>query len=391
MFGLSEKGFKRKRMIDIRNDLETQWKVLFGENSRTDDKSINGKLISLIAYVLSPLWMLAEKVYNNGFIFKAEGNSLSELVRNKLIERRPAEYAEGKITIFGDEGTIVESGFLVSNDDAEYMTTETVEIGETGEVSVPIIALKPGTIGNAMAETVTEIDTPTVGVDEVINNEAISGGRNEETDSELRTRYELSLSASGSPTTNGIRAEILGVAGVLTANVVENRSLETVDGRPGRSFESYVLGGEDEDIAKAIFSRRAAGIQAHGEIIVDITDDAGNTVPIGFTRAEEVDIYMEIEVKTNNEFPLDGNEQIRTAIIEYVGGTDYDGNIYAGLQTGQDVYFTKIIGIIDNVPGVERVIKLDIGTSANDLVSMSDVEINDIQVAMTDYNKVVIK
>src|SRR5690625_4880424 len=133
-------------MIDIRNDLEKEWKRLFGENSRTDDKSINGKLISLIAYILTPLWMLAERVYNNGFVHKAEGNPLSELVRNNLMERRTAEYAKGKIKIIGDVGTVVENGLLISNDEIGYMTTETVKIGESGEVTVPIIALEAGII-----------------------------------------------------------------------------------------------------------------------------------------------------------------------------------------------------------------------------------------------------
>lgn len=388
MFGLSRDGFKRKRYADIRADLEERWKKSFGEDSRTEEKSVNGILISLIACVASPIWMLAEKVYNNNFVHKAEGAPLRDLVRNRLLEPRPAEKATGYIEIAGDAETVINEGFRVSAD-VEYVTTRMVAIDETGKVLAPIQADIAGSEGNALPDTVIDIVTPLVGVDSVTNPEPISGGRDAETDQELRRRYELSLSAGGSPSTNGIRAEVLGVEGVRTATVVENLSLETDEsGRPGRSYETYVLGGKDEDIAQAIFSRRAAGTRPYGQITIDVEDDAGNIVPVGFTRANEVDVYFEIEFDTNNQFPENGNQLVRTAIIEYVGGIDYDGNEYVGLQTGQDMHFTKVIGIIDRITGIENITKLNIGTSPDDLKPMNDVEIKATEVAMTDYEKI---
>lgn len=388
MFGLSKDGFKRKRYIDIRNDLEEKWKESFGENSRTHEKSVNGIIISLIAFVASPIWMLAEKVYNNNFVHKAEGSALRDLVRNRLLEPRPAEKATGHIEITGDSETVINGGFRVSAD-VEYVTTETVEIDDTGKILVPIQADIAGSEGNAPPDTVIDIVTPLVGVDSVTNPEPISGGRDAETDQELRRRYELSLSAGGSPSADGIRAEVLGVEGVRTATVVENLSLEEdSEGRPGRSYETYVLGGKDEAIAQAIFKRRAAGTMPYGDITIDIEDDAGNIVPVGFTRATEVDIYFEIELDTNNEFPQDGKEHIKTAVIEYVGGIDYDGNEYTGLQSGQDMYYTRIVGIIDRVPGIINIPTLNIGTDPDDLKPMNSININPTEVAMTDFEKV---
>src|SRR5690606_39505570 len=68
--------------------------------------------------------------------------------------------------------------------------------------------------------------SPLVGVESVTNLEPIGGGRNEETDDELRRRYELTRIAVGSPTTNGIRAEVLGVPGVLTCTRSEEHTSE---------------------------------------------------------------------------------------------------------------------------------------------------------------------
>lgn len=390
MFGLSKHGFKRKRYADIRSDLEVKWKEAFGENSRTDEKSVNGKLISLIAFVASPLWMLAERVYNNNYAHKSEGVALRDLARNRLIEPRPAEKANGYIEILGEAGTVVDIGFRLSRE-VEYVTTESGTIGANGILLLPIIAEVAGSIGNAPANAVTDIVTPIVGVDSVSNPVPISGGRDAETDAELRARYDLSLSSKGSPNNNGIRAAVLGVEGVRTATVIENLSLvEDGEGRPGRSYETYVLGGKPEEIAKAIFSRRATGTQPYGQIVVDVEDDAGNIVPVGFTLANEVDIYFEIQLETNNEFPADGKDRIRTAVIQYVGGMDYDGNVYTGLMTGKDMVFTKIVSLVHAIPGVEDIPVLLIGIDPDDKHPMNTIEINPTEVAMTDYEKVVI-
>lgn len=387
-FGLTKDGFKRKRFRDIRIDIAARWKQLFGEDVNTDS-GIIGKIIDLLAFMFSILWMLAERVYNSGFIHKAEGKALDNLVANRLMRRRPAEKAKGNIEITGQEGTVVEAGFIVGNGQQFYVTTETVTIGADGKAIAPVEAQRAGAQGNTAANTVTEIITPLVGVESVTNLEPIGGGRNEETDDELRRRYELTRIAVGSPTTNGIRAEVLGVPGVLTCTVVENRTIQTdSDGRPPKSFEVFVLGGEDEDIAKAIFRRRAAGIQAYGQIVIDVVDDAGEIVPIGFTRAQEVPVYIQVGVVVTDVFPRDGTKLIRRALIEHIGGMDEDGNIYAGLQTGQNVYFTKLVGLIFDVPGVERVTTLNIGTSPDDMGPMRDVEIARTQVAMTSYDKI---
>lgn len=387
-FGLTKDGFKRKRFHDIRNDIASRWKQLFGEDSNTET-GINAKIIDLLSFALSGVWQLAERVYNSAYVHKAEGKALDNIVNNRLMQRRPAEKSRGEIEITGQAGTVVEAGFLVGNGKHLYITTETVMIGEDGKAVAPVEAQQAGAQSNTAANTVTEIMTPIIGVQSVTNPAPISGGRNEETDDELRRRYALTRVSVGSPTTNGIRAEVLGVPGVLTCTVIENRTMQTdADGRPPKSFEVFVLGGEDRAIAEAIFRRRAAGIQAYGQTVIEVVDDAGEVVPIGFTRAQEVPVYIQVGVVTTDEFPRDGTKLIRRALIEHIGGMDEDGNVYAGLQTGQNVYFTKLVGIISNVQGVERVTILNIGTSPDDMGPMRDVEIGRTQVAMTGYDKI---
>nr|WP_285839869.1 baseplate J/gp47 family protein [Alkalihalophilus marmarensis] len=341
------------------------------------------------------MYQLAEKVYYSGYIDTAEGSSLDRLIPfASSIRRRPAERANtNDFIIIGDPNTIVEAGFLVGReDDFIYTTTENVTLDAAGEAVVSIRAVLGGAAGNAQPHTISEIINPIVGVDSVTNPTLVSGGRDQETDPELRERYRLSLSAGGSPTVNGIRASVLGVPGVRTATVIENNTrYDDEDGRPPKSIETYVLGGEPNDVAKAIFDRKAAGIEPYGTEEVILLDDSGNEHLMRFSYAEQVPIHMDIEVTTDASFPLNGHEQIRTNLIRYVGGLDYDGTEYTGLSNGQDVIFTQMISIIHQTPGVINIPIFNIGKDPDDLSPMNTITINRTQVAITDFEKVVIQ
>lgn len=387
-FGLNDKGFKRKRYADIRNDLATQWKEKFGENSRTEEKSVNGILISLIAYVASPLWMLAEKVYNNSFVHKAEGNSLSGLVENRFMQRRPAEKSQGEVVITGEPGTTIEAGFTVSRINS-YVTVEDVEIGVGGTVVAWVEAIIAGANGNAPANTVIEIDTPLVGVDSVTNPEPIIGGREEETDTELKERYERSYAIGGSGTLPSIEAALLGLPQVRDARVYENTTMVGNNGVPPKSIAPFVYGGDDDEIARAIFEMKAGGIQSFGNIEKIVADSRGEPHIVGFTRPDVVEVFAEINLDTDSDFPVNGLEQVRSKIIEYIGGIDEDATEYSGLGQGQNIIYTRIIAAIQKVPGIVDIPVLKIGKQ-DPPTETGNVDILRDEVAITDWEKVVV-
>lgn len=390
---LTPQGFKRKRYEELFREMEEQAKERFGEDKNTSEKSFLGILLRLFAWFLAIVYQLAEKVYNSGHIDTATGIALDKFVARNLIKRRPAEPAKlDNFVIEGEPGRTVEEGFLVSREDGfTYATTETVTIGEDGQITVGIVAMQTGAEGNTPPNTVVEIVNPTVGIDAVYNPAPVSGGREKETDAELRERYFLSLSAGGSPTTNGIRASVLGVDGVRTATVIENNKNEyDADGRPPKSFETFVLGGNSKDVAQAIFDRKAAGIEPYGTNEEVVADDSGNDHIVRFSYSEEVPIYVDVELETNNEFPVDGYKRIRTDIIKYIGGLDEDGNEYTGLSNGKNVIFSQLVKIIYQTNGIDDINALNIGINPDDKPPMNNVEIGRTQVAVTDFEKVVV-
>lgn len=387
MFGLTRDGFKRKRYADIRADLEIKWKELFGENSRTDERSVNGKIISLIAHVASPIWMLAERVYNNSFVHKAEGRALDGLVENKLIYRRRAEKAVGTIEIRGQPGTIIEAGFWVSNNRVIYTTVEDVEIGSSGVVLAKIEAQDEGSQGNTTANTITEIVTPVFGVESVNNPDPVLGGRDEETDVELKERYDRSFGIGGSTTIPSIEAALLALPRVRDARIFENTTMNEVNGIPPKSIAPFIFGGDDEEIANTIFLMKPGGIRSYGTTEITIADSRGEQHIIGFTRPDTIQIYVHVELKTDGNFPINGYEQVRTKIIEYIGGYDEDATEYNGLGLGEDVIYTKIIAAIQQIDGVVDIPVLLVDTQ-DPPTATGNIEIAINEVAQTDFEKV---
>jgi len=397
MAGLDERGFKRKRYRDILEDMQSRAQDNFGANVNLSNRSPLGILLRLVSWSMAVLWQVAENVYNAGYVDTAEGHQLDHVAKYIGIRRNPAEPATGTIKIEGDEGTEIPAGFKVATeDDIEFETTESVEING-GEVEAEIEALEPGADGNVPAGTITEIINPTAGVDSVNNEEATEGGRDKETDAELKERYDRSVSRGGSSTIESIEATLLDdVEGVRDAQVYYNNTMDDPDSDniPAKSIAPFVFGGNENDIAEAIFDTKAAGIKSAAISAdsslnkeIDVTDSRGRTHTIGFTRPEEKEVYVDVTLDTDSDFPADGNEQVRTEIVKYIGGQDEDAEEYPGLGLGEDVIYTRIISRIHRVDGIVDITELKVGTSAPP-DQEENIDIGAEQVAITDYEKV---
>jgi len=389
-FGLTGKGLRRKRYVDVLNTMEDRAKELFGENINLSERSPLGLFIRLISWSIGIVWQVVEDVYNSAFVDTAEGHSLDKVALYIGITRRPATRATGTVKFTGDDNTVIDEGFLLETEDGvQFETTEEATI-ETGTAEAGIRALEPGTDSNVPASTITEIVNPIEGLDSATNEAATEGGLNKETDAELRQRYIDSVAKGGASTIDSIKASLLDLDAVRAALVIENHTMDIVDGRPPKSFESYVLALDNpetkEKVAHTILEVKAAGIKAYGTESETVIDDAGQEHTIGFTFANEVNIEINVTKTTNEEYPEDGDERMVTEIIRYIGGTDEDGSIYAGLSMGEDVIFTQIIKACYRVPGLD-----DVDVTINkvgEAAGTDNISIALTEVAETDYEKV---
>jgi uncharacterized phage protein gp47/JayE len=382
---LDAKGFKRPTYAEIFAEMEVEARARFGENVNTSERSFLGILLRLFAWFLSKVWQTAENTYYSGYVNTAEGVQLDRLGPYVGIQRKLATWATGTIQMTGTPGHTEPAGFRVETPSGVvFETVDDITLDSSGVGTGEIRALEPGTIGNVAAGTITVISNPNAHITSVTNPAPTSGGQNKETDQEFRERFALSVSGGGAATVDSIRSALLRTPGVRAAVVIENNTMTTdAAGRPPKSFEAYVLGGQPEDIGQTILNTKAAGIESFGTESVVVKDISGNPHTIRFSYAEEVPIHVRVTVRTNNQYPVDGDVQVESAIIRYIGGEDYDGQLYVGLNMGDDVIHSRLIAAVYKVAGIEDA-TVELSTDGANWVQ-SNIPIDQQQVAQTSH------
>lgn len=380
---LDEKGFKRKRFDDIFAEIQDKAKETLGDKVNTSERSPLGIILRIFAWFLAVVWMLAEKVYYSAYVNTAEGTSLDRLGPYVGVSRTLAQAATGTVTLTGTPGYTVPAGFLVGTEaDVYFETTADVTLDGGGKGSVAIEAMEAGLSGNVAAGEIRVIVNPNPDVTDVTNPEATNGGREKQTDPEFRDLFSASVASGGAATVDAITAALLAVRGVRAATVIENLSLTPdVAGRPGRSFEAYVLGGASQDIGDAIFDVKAAGIESYGSVAVNVKDIGGNPHVVKYSPAEVVPVHIRVVVYKTPSYPADGDDLIKSTLVQSIGGEDKDGTVYAGLTMGEDVVMMKLAATLYNVPGVED-LTLQLSTDGTDY-SGQNIKIAVHQVAQT--------
>ncbi len=181
-------------------------------------------------------------------------------------------------------------------------------------------------------------------------------GRDTESDADFRARRLDLLSVAGAGTLESIRAAVRQVGGVVAVFGRENvTDLVDVNGLPPKSFEIIVQGGEDDQIAQAIFNTKGAGILSHRDPgaagrTVAVVDSEGFPQDLNFTRPTEVPIYVAVTVLTDPGVfgggdPVVGEQLVKEAIVA-------QGDL---LNIGDDVISLRIRCAPLELAGVEDV------------------------------------
>ena len=444
-FGVTPQGFIKKRLIDIRIEIENSLRASLGKNINLLSASVFGQIVGIQAERESLLWEALEGAYNSQYPDSADGVSLDNVGAIVGVSRIPARATVQKnLHLFGSAGTIVPQGtqIAVPNvSDAVFTTNADVLLGVgvdevqtisfgavpvagswrlkyldelsvlinfnsvaadvqtalnnmlnlegvvvTGDYTTGFVVTFAGDSGkidhellefldNTLAVTISIVETtkgvpqalvdatcvnngpipsfafsltgivnPVPGLDRILNTVDGVLGRNVETDTEFRQRRNESLQIAGSATVDAIRSELLQLTGVNEAIVFENVTFITdVNGLPGKSFACYIDGGENQEIADAIFAVKPAGIESHGSITEQALDSQGFTHDVKFSRPVDVDIWVELDISTGPTFPVNGQQLIQDAIVAY-------GN---SLGIGKSIIVTPdLICALDAVQGI---------------------------------------
>lgn len=473
-YGISTEGFRKKRLIDIKTEVENSLKTLLGNNINLLSTSVLSNLIGVFAERESLLWELSEQVYFSQYKNSAEGVNLDNVLQLLGVTRlTQTKTLQKNQHLFGDVATMVPSGtkfsvvgsptsvFETLNDvtliaGVDEVQTLTVAApptvgtfrlqyqdqitaplaynclaadiqtalnnlsklvgvtvvgtwaggftitfaGNAGKINHSLLTVSVTTLDQAItllqtvagvpqgtvdaqcttfgavvapAFSLSNIDTPVVGLARTNNIEDAVVGRATETDNEARIRSEISQQARGASTVEAIRAKLLEVSGVTQAIVFQNESLLVNNvGLPAKSFRCYVQGGSNADIFASIWASKPAGIKPDGTVAGTIIDSQGLTQNIAFERPVVKPIYINVRITRDVAlFPSNGSTLVRTALNSFINA----------LQIGADVIvypqliasLNSIVGVLDIEIGIAFTAAPALGTDANLVIAINEI------------------
>lgn len=205
----------------------------------------------------------------------------------------------------------------------------------------------PVIIADGLIKEMVTLDT---GIKEITNDIAPVPGRFEADDVEARQNFVKRCATRSKNMIESVTAEIYNtVDNVLSVAGYENDT-ETTDeeGRPPKSVEFIVDGGDESEIAYIIYQKKTNGVRAYGNILIDVADVFGNIHKVGFNRPDYCYIWLRVVITREPGKSIAPNyiQLAQDSILEDAGV----------LQVGDSVYLQKFLtNIYKNLVAVSLV------------------------------------
>lgn len=335
---IDETGLHIPTYEDIRDDLVSKMKSIFGDDIYIDPDSMDYQQVSIFARKIFDTNCLAQLVYNNRTPITAIGVGLDNDVVYANIKRKPATNSTVQLTITGDAGTVITKG-EASDGTYNWLLPDTVTIPDNGILTVEAISAEPGNIG-ALPNTITLVVTPVYGWLSVTNNFAAQPGTNIETDASLRGRFAMATRQPSQTVFEAIWASIETINEVTRVRGYENDTgtdstgtvpPNTPAGLPAHSVTFVVEGGEDNQVATEIWSKKTPGCYTNGTTEVQLVSVAGNVTTIRFYRPTYKRVYVKVTLKKLAGYNDEYENKIKADISEYILGMQLAENVYRSI------------------------------------------------------------
>lgn len=363
MTAVTPEGFIRTRLDERLDRLQGRMRAIFGSDINLDPDSIDGQTLGIFAETLSDLDQLAEDIYQGLNPQYATRLGLSRIVQLNGIKRIEGAFSTVDVRAIGSPGTVIPAGSVIKDESTNVLFQTEIEatIGLSGEVLVPARSSEKGPIV-APAGSLTKIDTPIYGWQSVTNPLDAKPGRAEETDEQLRQRRAFSTATPAQSVLDSIQGAIANIPQVIQARVFENEEDEVdANGLPPHSIYAVVEGGDDADVAQAIWIRKTAGTTMVGDVVEMASDALGFPHQVRFSRPADVPVYVVINLQTRAGWPTNGADRIAAALVEWARTEQ---------QIGEEVIYSRVFSPINTVPGFS-VTSLYIGTAINPMQTLN--------------------
>lgn len=370
-------GISSPSYADILASLQASFQSIYGVDSYIEPDSQDGQLLAIFARAQFDSNTAVIASFNSFSPATAQGVALSNNVKINGIQRNISSFSTVAISVVGQVGAIITGGIVGDGNNNRWALPTTVIIPSTGEITVSATCQSPGAVA-ALINTVNQILTPSLGWQTATNPAAASPGAHVETDAMLRQRQANSVALPSLTILQGIVGAIATLAGVTQVKAFENDTGATNgDGLPPHSIALVVSGGDINQIARAIYTKKTPGAYTYGSTAVTIVDDFGIVNIIRFFIPTEIPIAVGLTIQALAGYTSAIGDQIKQGVADYINA----------LPIGQDVFISRLYLPAQLVGGAESasyeltVLKISVFPA---VVGTTDITIGFNEVAVCD-------
>lgn len=310
-----------------------------------------GQLASSLSAIINDCYALFLLYTNLVDPALSSGRMQDAIGRIYFIERNASQPTVLQVNCIGQGATIPTGSLLQDDSGFFYQCTEAGVIPDTGSIVLTFANTLPGPL--SVPSTIT-IYNSIIGWDAV---NVVSGveGNNEETASQFENRRSISVAQNSLGSLASILGAVLGLPGVLDAFVTENasNSINTIGGVSlfANSLFVCVLGGDIQQIAQTIWSRKPPGCTYNGNTTVTVYDTSPGYIPpfpqysVTFQIPNPLDIVASVTMANNSLVPNNALALVQNALISGFAGQDGGPRAKIGTKLFTSRYYATIMAL----------------------------------------------
>lgn len=322
---------------DILDYLIGEYKGIFGQDAYLGTETQDYQLLSVFARCMDDYAALIVDNYNSRNPNYAVGNALDLLLPLIGMSRLPATKSFVTLTLGGTPGTVIAAGKEAIDDEGYiWALDEAVTLDGNGTGSGVAHCTTAGAIA-APIGTIRVVYSTVVGWNTVTNAAEATVGRNVETDSEVRLRIVQVNNAKGITMASAIIGALVNIDYVKHVRMLQNDTGTTdANGIPGHSIACVVSDGDEDEIAKTIFEKKAPGIGTYGTTTKTVMDSYGNSHSVSYSKTTNIATSIQITMTKLDGFHEDDvKAYIKSAIADY----------FSKLEIGQSLIVSQLWGV----------------------------------------------
>lgn len=348
--------FAQERQLYL--DIDPLWNL--------DPSTPDGLKMAHDAEIFYSLDETLQRAYNSKDPNKAKGLDLDIVCSLTGTTRSEGSKSNVSLLFTGTPTTVIPRGnrFESAVTGSRWETDQAVTIDAGGSATVNATCTVVGPTP-ADQDTITRIVDVIGGLATVKNPSPAVLGTDAQRDEQLRVTRAAAVGRPGSNQVDSMIGELYAVESVRRVKIYENDtnsgavSADNPYGLPAHSIAPIIDGGADEEVAMAIYLKKNPGVllfQAGDPFEVNVQSPSypDNYKIIRASRPVYVDAILVVEIKNDGTLPVDADQQITDAIIDFAEGDLIPADVgfkITGFGIGETVPFSTMFTPVNQVIG----------------------------------------